>query len=142
MTIINRLVRLHIGVKIISDKYYILSHCCSVQALPHHLHDKPHPPVDSLQVLICENRFDRIRGERSVQSGCQADWARLVGEQHGDGGLADDTALDMDRSGVRWIMTRNIPDTEGQGWTSRHDQSDQNLSHGPGGQERCHSQTV
>ena len=61
MAIVNRLIRLHIGVKIISDKYYILSHRCSVQALPHHLHDKPHPPVDSLQVLICENRFDRIR---------------------------------------------------------------------------------
>ena len=98
MSIIHRLIRLHIGVKIISDEDDILSHLCSVQALPDHLQHQPHPPVHGLQVLVGQNWFDRIRGERPVESSRQKDRARVVREEHGDGGVADDTTLDMDRS--------------------------------------------
>ena len=121
MSIIHGLIRLHIGVKIISDKDDILHHLCSVQALPDHLQHQPHPPVQSLQVLVGKNWFDRIRGERPVESGRKKDWTRVVREQHGGGGVADDTTLDMDMSTDVSIENEDKPDTEEQGWTSRHD---------------------
>ena len=65
----------------------------SVQALPDHLEHQPHPPVHGLQVLVCQDRFDWIRGERFVESSGETGGARVIGEEHGDGGLADDAAL-------------------------------------------------
>ena len=121
MPIIHRLIRLHIGVKIISDKDDILQHLCCVQALPDHLQHQPHPPVHGLQVLVGKNWFDRIRGERPVESSGQKDRTRVVREQHGGGGVADDTTLDMDRSTDVSKEYEDKPDREEQGWTSRHD---------------------